>query len=218
VFLWADEAQYFVSPNDEAFLSTCRGSHACVVFMSQNLPSYIARLGRDKTDAVYGLVGKFSTQVFHSSACSQTNEFASKLLGRNLQWRATQGRSAGTNTSRGLTEGSNENRGSSSGHGSASSYGPGPGGGNNSHNSGSNTGSGENWGKNVGQGSNESTSWSQAQQMDNLVEPRFFASGLLTGGPANGNKVTALWFKAGARFAAAGGDNAMVVTFDQGGR
>ena len=36
VFLWADEAQYFVNLKDAEFLSTCRGSRACVVFLTPN--------------------------------------------------------------------------------------------------------------------------------------------------------------------------------------
>src|ERR1700733_6213174 len=80
VFLFADEAHYFISPNDESFLSTCRGSRACVVYMSQTLPTYYAKLGKDKTDAADGLVGKFATQVFHSNACYRTNSFASQLI------------------------------------------------------------------------------------------------------------------------------------------
>ena len=51
--------------------------------------------------------------------------------------------------------------------------------------------------------------------MDYLVEPRFFASGLRSGGPANGNRVTAVWFKAGTQFRASGGENVLLTTFRQ---
>jgi hypothetical protein len=210
VFLWADEAQFFVSVKDDEFLSTCRGSRACVVFLTQTLPTYYARLGRDRTDAADGLVGKFNTQIFHQNACSRTNEFASKLIGRDLQWRATQGRSMGTNTSRGLSEGESENQGSSSNHGF--SYGSQ---GSSNHGSGSNQGSGENRGVNIGRGTNEGSSFSQSQQMDNLVEPRVFATCLKGGGPAHENRVTGIWFRAGGNFQAAGGSNHMLVTFKQ---
>ena len=43
VFLWADEAQYFVNPYDQIFLTTARGSRAVTVFLSQNI-STIYRL------------------------------------------------------------------------------------------------------------------------------------------------------------------------------
>jgi hypothetical protein len=211
VFLWADEAQYFVSVKDDDFLSTCRGSRACVVFLTQTLPTYYARLGKDRTDAADGLVGKFNTQIFHQNACNRTNTFASQLIGRDLQWRATEGASRGTNTSRGMNEGANASRGSNTSHGS--SYG----GQSSSMNSssGSNNGSGENWGANVGRGTNEGESWSHSEQMDNLVEPRFFASALKSGGPMNAGKVTALWFKAGANFRQGSGGNTLLATFKQ---
>lgn len=95
VFLWADESQNFISVKDDEFLATCRGSRACVVFLTQTLPTYYARLGKDRTDAADGLVGKFNTQIFHLNACSRTNTFASQIIGRDLQWRATEGRSTG---------------------------------------------------------------------------------------------------------------------------
>jgi len=75
--------------------------------------------------------------------------------------------------------------------------------------------SGENIGESIGSGSNEGRSWSSAEQMDALVEPRFFASGLRSGGPKHRNLVDALFFKAGGAFPAAAGDNHLVVTFRQ---
>lgn len=210
VFLWADESQYFVNDKDEAFLSTCRASRACVVYLTQTLPTYYARMGAQKRDAAQALVGKFTSQIFCASGCSVTNQYASELIGRGVHYRATEGRSAGTSFSRGMNEGANANRGASSSSGS--SYGPGGGSFNNS--SGGSSGSGEQWGANVGRGTNESESWSRAEQMDNLVEPRYFATELKTGGPAHGKLVTALWFKAGARFIDGNG-NVLLTTFKQ---
>ena len=48
VFLYADESQFFVNSNDDQFLSTCRGSKACVVYMTQSLPTYYSMLGTEK--------------------------------------------------------------------------------------------------------------------------------------------------------------------------
>ena len=39
VFLWADEAQYFVNSFDTDFQSTCRSAKACTVFLTQSLPT-----------------------------------------------------------------------------------------------------------------------------------------------------------------------------------
>jgi hypothetical protein len=211
VFLWCDEAHTFLHHTDDQFLSTCRASRACVVFMSQSLPTYFSKVGEGKVNAVKGLLGKFGTHIFHLNSCNDTNKFASDIIGRDLVWRSTQGRSDGWSTQRGMNEGSNVNRGHSSSHGTSSG---GKSTGFNS-NSGNNTGSGENYGLNVGQGSNGSESYSQQQTMDNVIEPGFFARGLLPGGPKNGNIVTAVWFKAGAHFRASRGRNWMIARFRQ---
>jgi hypothetical protein len=209
VAIWADEAQYFVSVKDDEFLSTCRASRACVVFLTQTLPAYYARLGKDRTDAVDGIVGKFNTHIFHLNACNRTNTFASQLIGRGIQLRSTSGGSFGTNTSRGMAQGTNTNRGTSKNSGA--SYGPNSGGWN--HGDGSSSGSGDNHGTNVGEGQNEGRSWSAAETMDLLVEPSFFAKELKSGGPANDNIVSALWFKTGGSFG--GGANALITRFRQ---
>jgi len=210
VFLWCDESQNFVDVKDDEFLATCRSSRAGVVFMTQTLPSYFARLGEKNRDAANGLVGKFATQLFFLNSCPVTNEHAAKIIGRDLTWRATQGTSSGTTTSKGLNEGTNANRGHSSG--SSHSYGGNSGGW--STNSGTNHGSGENFGANVGTGTNTSESHSRAETMDHVLEPAFFSRSLKSGGPQNNKIVTAVFFRAGARFEATG-SNWLTVAFRQ---
>jgi hypothetical protein len=210
VAIWADEAQNVVTDADHAFLSVCRASRACVVYLTQSLPTYYAQLGPGKQDSAEALIGKFGTQVFCANACPKTNKYASELIGRAIHRRATEGRSVGSNTSRGLNSGQNANRGSSSGDGT--SYGQAP---SFNHNSGTNTGSGENWGSNLGRGTNEGANWGTSEQMDFLVEPRCFASDLKTGGPMNRNLVTAYWVKAGAQFKDGDGGNYLITSFRQ---
>jgi len=89
VFLYADESHYFTSAYDDTFLSTCRGSKCAVTYLTQSIPTYFAQLGKDKSDAVDGFVGKFSTKVFHLNACPRTNGYASSLIGRGLKRRIT---------------------------------------------------------------------------------------------------------------------------------
>lgn len=208
VFLWADESQYFVSVKDEEFLSICRASLACVVFMTQTLPTYYARLGKDSTDSVDSLVGKFVTQVFHQGACHRTNTFASQLIGRGLQQRASSSRSVGTNTSRGMNSGANTGSGTSWNSSNSS-------GGSSSSGGGGNHSAGNSWGDNIGQGTNESETWGSSEQMDFLIEPNYFAINLKSGGPSNGYEVTGVWFKAGGHFKAADGGNVLFPTFRQ---
>jgi len=118
-FLYADEAQYFVSHYDDTFLSTCRGSKCAVVYLTQSLPTYFAQLGKDKSDAVDGFVGKFNTKVFHLNACHKTNKYAADLIGKGLKLHKNQSRTitSGMQTNRGATQNStnqgwNESEGS----------------------------------------------------------------------------------------------------------
>jgi hypothetical protein len=202
VFLWADEAQYFVNSYDSDFLSTCRGSRACVVYLTQNLPTYYAKMGAAETHAADALVGKFNTQIFHQNACPRTNSFASSLIGRGIQQRATYSEGQGTNRNFGMNAGSSTNRGSSSSFGSSS----GQGGSSSNSSSGRSSGSGENWGDNRGVARNESYNQGYSEVMENLIEPAWFSHGLTSGGPRNRNRVTAVWFRNGGAFEGADSD------------
>jgi len=211
VFLFCDEAQNFASLKDEEFLSVCRSSRCCVIYLTQNISAYYARFGQGQTDAADALIGKFGTTVFNVNSCFRTNQHASNLIGRGLQSRRTTGHSTGTNTSRGMNEGSNTNKGTSSNYGSSTGSGQA------SWNSGSgdSSGSGENWGVNIGKGTNESRNYSEAEQMDNILEPNYFATALKSGGPKHNGLVTAIWVKAGASYRETGGANWLKVTFRQ---
>lgn len=211
VFLWADEAQYFINSYDSDFLSTCRGSRACAVYLTQTLPTYYAKMGQGETHAADALVGKFTTQIFHQNACPRTNEFAANLIGRGIHRRATYSEGEGVNRNAGMNAGRNSSRGGSSSAGG--SYGNGHG--STSWSSGSNHGSGENWGDNRGVGTNENFSQGYSEVMDYLIEPVVFGRDLKSGGPANRNQVTAIWYKAGGNFKSSYGGNVVFPTFRQ---
>ena len=216
VFLWADEAQYFLNSYDAEFLSTCRGSRACTVFLSQSLPTYYAKIGGDNArDRVHHLLGNFATRIWHNNACTETNEWASRTLGRSLQQRGTFNEGQGSNSNYGMNMGSGVNSGTSSGSGgSYSSDSRGGSSSSSSWNSGRSDGTNDNWGRNLGSGTSSNVSWGYSEQMDHLVEPGAFSRMLKTGGPANRNRVSAVWYQAGRRFTGSGG-NALLAEFTQ---
>lgn len=220
VFLWADEAQYFVNSYDAEFLSTCRGSRACVVFLSQSLPTFYAKMGGENArDRVHHLLGNFATRIWHNNACAETNEWAARTIGRTLQQRGNFSRGHGSNTSFGSNMGDGSNWGAQAGSGGSSSYSYGSmGGGSSSAGSNWSTGRSEggsdNRGRSRGHGTNSSESWGYSETMDHLIEPGAFSRMLKTGGPANRNRVSAVWFQAGRRFEASGG-NAFLAEFRQ---
>lgn len=211
IFLWCDEAQETVSSYDSEFLSICRSSKCAVVYLSQTLPGYIAKIGGESPrDAAYSLVGKFANHVFLSNSCPETNDFASRMIGKVVTRRGnfSSGMSRSVNT--GMSAGSSQNWGSSWNHGST--YGKGGGG--ITSGSGSSSGTGSNWGENRGRGSSENESRGFSEAMEFAVEPGDFARNFKTGGPANGNEVTGIWFQSGRRFEASG-TNWLVARFCQ---
>ncbi len=93
VFLWCDEAQYFVNPYDQIFLTTARSSRTATVFLSQNISNYFAVMGSgsDATARVDSLMGNLSTKIFHANSDAVTNEYASKLIGQTISFMSSRG-------------------------------------------------------------------------------------------------------------------------------
>ena len=205
-FLWADEAQHFLNSQDAEFLSACRGSRANMVFLSQSLPTYYARMGGENAhDRVHHMLGNFGTTLWLNNNCAVTNEYAAKMIGRSLQQRANYSQSHGESHNYGNSMGMGTNEGFSSHSGWSSSSGPngqwsvGASGG-----SGSSSGESDNVGRTHGHGSSHNVSQGFSMQMDHLVEPASFARHLKTGGPKNGNRVSGYWMQAGRCFHASG--------------
>lgn len=79
VFLWADEAQYFVSRFDAEYQAVARSAGGCTVYLTQNRESFRRVLGDD--DAVDSLLGNLQCKIFCQNS-GDTNEWAAKLLGK----------------------------------------------------------------------------------------------------------------------------------------
>ena len=78
VFLWADEAQNFVTDFDAEFQAVARSAGGCTVYLTQNRESYRRVLGN--ADAVDSLLGNLQAKFFCQNS-GETNEWAAKLLG-----------------------------------------------------------------------------------------------------------------------------------------
>lgn len=82
VFLWADEAQHFLHEYDAEYQATARSSRIATVYLSQNLPNYLANMGGAKSEfKVKSFLGTLGTKIFHSNADIETNQYASSLIG-----------------------------------------------------------------------------------------------------------------------------------------
>lgn len=197
VFLWSDEAQETVSSYDFEFQSLCRASKCCTVYLTQSLPTYYAKIGGDNPrDAAHALVGKFMTHVYGSNSCPETNDFAARTIGKVVRRRANYSNGTSRSVNIGMNAGSNEN------HGSSDNYGSSYGGQSTSmnHGSGSTSGSGNSWGQTKGRGTSRNESRGYTESMEFAIEPGDFGRILQTGGPANGNIVSAVWYQAGRVF------------------
>lgn len=139
IFLWADEAHFFVSPYDTSFQSLARATRAATVYMTQNMSAYHHRLPSRNAEAItHALLGYFQTQIFHAQSDPKTIQYAQSLFGRREVTRVNQSASwtEGTNTSQ------SEGRTNSSSH----SFGRGD----------STSSFGSSWNVNVGYGESES--------------------------------------------------------------
>lgn len=96
VFLWADEAQNFITNYDMHFQATARSSMACTVYITQNLPNYYAELGgENEKHCVDSLVGNLQTKIFHANSDPLTNDKAAEIIGKSWQYRQSTSQSAG---------------------------------------------------------------------------------------------------------------------------
>lgn len=87
-FLFADEAQYFVTSYDMQFQTTARASRVATVYLSQNVSNFYAALGgneKGKAEAT-SLFANLNTKIFHAQADPVTNEWAASLIGRTRQF------------------------------------------------------------------------------------------------------------------------------------
>ncbi len=216
VFCYADECQEVIAHRDAEFLAMSRSSLSSTIYLTQSVPSIIAKLGgANARDRAYHLIGNFGIRIFCANACAETNEFAARTIGKSLQYRGGYSQNHGTSSQFGMNVGEGSNWSTNSSFGSNSSHG---GTGQSSHGStsgnGTSSGGNDSRGRTRGGGSNQGESWSQNQQMDFVIEPGEFGRMLKTGGPANGNRVSAIVYQASRVFKASGG-NAVLVEFQQ---
>ena len=78
VFLWADEAQNFITEFDSEYQAVVRSAGGCTVYLTQNRESYLRVLGNNS--AVDSLLGNLQAK-FMCQNSGDTNEWAAKLLG-----------------------------------------------------------------------------------------------------------------------------------------
>ncbi len=87
VFLFADEAQNFLTSYDMHFLATCRSARVATVLLSQNVSNFYAALGGGEAGRAHAdsIFANLNTKVLHANGDSVTNEWAASLIGKARQ-------------------------------------------------------------------------------------------------------------------------------------
>jgi hypothetical protein len=102
LFLFADEAQFFITSKDAEFQTTARSSRTATVYLTQNLPNLLAELGgsgRGKA-RVDSLLGNLQTKLWHQNSDPETNRWAAEII--------TKGKTTRTSTNAGFSFGSGD--------------------------------------------------------------------------------------------------------------
>lgn len=110
VFLFADEAHFFLSGYDNKFQTTARSSGCISVYATQGISNYWEVLGKEKTSS---FLGNLQLKVFCQNSDSETNRYASELIGYEIRMMSSGNTSTGNSYS--FKGGSSNSSGSSSG-------------------------------------------------------------------------------------------------------
>lgn len=94
--LWADEGQMFALEQDAMVQAVARSQRLISVLITQNLPVFATALGGgEMMTEVQALLGNYQNKVFAQNTCAVSNEFASGLIGMELQMLMNGSRQAG---------------------------------------------------------------------------------------------------------------------------
>ena len=86
VFMWVDEAQYFLNEGDARFQMTARSSRACTVLITQNISNYYSAIGgKSPRDQVNSLQANIGTKIFHFNNDHVTNSWAAETIGKTFR-------------------------------------------------------------------------------------------------------------------------------------
>lgn len=102
VFLWEDEAHYFTIEQDALFQTTARSKGISVVRLTQNLPNFLDAYGATGKHKVDTLLGNHATKIFHRNGDPATNEWAAKVIAKDIAYKHSLSSSGSIQSSQGF--------------------------------------------------------------------------------------------------------------------
>ncbi len=110
VFIWADECQFFMNAYDTDHLSVCRQQRVANVFITQDMPTYFAKMGTEYE--AESLLNKFGTRIFHATTDQRTSVYAADIVGKMQHQTLSESLSYGASSNAGDSLGEREGSGS----------------------------------------------------------------------------------------------------------
>jgi hypothetical protein len=114
IFLWIDEAQFFLTKDDVLFQTTARSCKVCSVYLTQNYSNYLAFVGSNREkDTVNSMLAVLQTKFLHCQSDPFTNnDFVNLLIGKDYKDResssSTIGGVVGTSNNSNITKNSSK--------------------------------------------------------------------------------------------------------------
>lgn len=110
VFAFIDEAQFFMNSHDADHLSVSRQQRVCNVYLTQDMPTYYARIGNH--DEAESVMNKFGTRIFHATTDAKTATYAADIIGKITHYHRSVTQGATTNAGGGRSLGAQGVQGS----------------------------------------------------------------------------------------------------------
>ena len=115
-FMAIDESHLLVTSKDQVFQTTARSSRTAVIYATQSISNYMAVFNGQRSESeVHSLLGNLQTSFFHQQSNTETNNYASELIGRTKQYLMNSNTSWGPVDWMDVVMGGSNDTGSSSG-------------------------------------------------------------------------------------------------------
>jgi len=84
VFIFCDEAQFFLDKSDYLFLTTARSKRCCSVYITQSISNFLAVMPESNNqNIVDSLISNLVTKIIHAGTDTYTNNLIAEMIGKH---------------------------------------------------------------------------------------------------------------------------------------